>query len=112
MYRRAGARHDRAAMANDIAGKFMRGAGGLDRSVSENPGSEIAGIEAVAGGGRIDWCHHIRHWHRIALIGAGDQRAVGSVLDNDLSYAEGLQPFDGRLGRRIAPQHRLVVIGR
>ncbi len=40
------------------------------------------------------------------------QRAIGTVLHHDLADAEGLQSLDGRFRARIAPQHRLVVVGR
>ena len=63
----------------------------------------VGGVEAVACRGGIDRHYDLRDGHEFALPAARDQRAVGPVLDDDLGYAEGLQPRDRRLRARVAP---------
>ena len=81
-------------------------------STAGKPRREIAGIEAVAGGGGVDRHHDFRHRHEFLRAAGGDQRAVGTVLDDDLADAERLQPGDRRSPGGIAPQHGLVIEGR
>src|SRR5665811_48561 len=84
-------------MPDDLPGELVRGARRLERPASTEPRGEIAGIETVAGGGRIDRHHDFRHRHGIAFARSRDQCAVRPVLYDDFSHAEGLQPLDGRL---------------
>ena len=99
-------------MADYAAGKAVRGACRLRRVAAGNPRREIAGVETVAGGGRVDRHQHFGHRHEFLDVASGDQCRIGPILDHDFADAEGLQPRHGALEARVAPQHGLVIEGR
>ena len=76
------------------------------------PGGQIAGVEAVAGGRGVDRLDLARHGHGRHRPALGHEAGLVPELDRDLGHARRLQPRDGGLRRAVAEQCRLVVEGR
>ena len=57
----------------------------MRRLRSGDAGSEIAGIEAVAGRGRVHRHHDLRHRYEFPRAGYGDKCAARAILDDDLA---------------------------
>ena len=101
MHRRCRPRHQRAAVADDLARKVMGGRGSFGRRLVRHARGEVGGVEAVARGGQVDRHHDLRHRDELALAAGGDQRAVRSIF-SPISDAKSLQPLDGRFRARIS----------
>ncbi len=99
-------------MTDHLAGELMCGERRLAGLLAGEPRRQIAGVEAIAGRGRVDRHDHLRHRDERALAAGRDQRTVRAVLHDDLGDTERLHAFDCGFRAGVAPQHGLVVIGR